>query len=75
MLTRLWQRWKSAEVKTLTVPVDDLFVRAGELTKLWDAKLGSGFGEAKRHQVLAQLQKEFPTKSHREFALVIEAVL
>jgi hypothetical protein len=57
----------------LTVPRDALLRRAVALTRefaTWDAS-----GEAKRHQVYAQLQKEFPTRPHREIALAIEAAL
>lgn len=48
-----------ARVQTLTAEVDG-----------WDAS-----GEAKRHRVYAQLIKEFPGKSKREIAFVIEDVL
>ena len=53
-----------------------LLSRARELTKLAEeTHVGSGFGEARRHQVYARLIKEFPSWSRRAISLVIEAAL
>lgn len=60
-------------VVTLTVKRDDLLMRAIELViaaeKIWVG------GEARRHQVLARLMKEFPGQSKRSLALAIEAAV
>lgn len=55
------------------VPHDDVFASATLLTTDWNDRQASG--EYKRHQVLASLMKAFPTRSHRDIALAIEAAL
>lgn len=49
--------------------------RVRALIARWDATLGPGFGEAKRHQVYAQLLKEYPDTRKRDLAFAIEQVL
>lgn len=56
-------------------PPPPMLARVKQLTDEWDGKLGAGFGEAKRHNVYAQLIKEFPKVSKRELAYAIEWVL
>ena len=63
-------------VVTLVVPKDALYYRAVVLVADQEAmRSGSGMGESKRHQVLARLIKEFPTRSKRDVARAIEAAL
>jgi hypothetical protein len=53
-----------------------LRARARALTALWEARTqGKGFGEMKRHNVLSQLIKEYPTVGKRELSRVIEEAL
>lgn len=40
-----------------------------------EARLGAGFGDAKRRDVYARLMKEFPEARKRDLAFVIEQVL
>ena len=40
-----------------------------------EARFGAGYGEAKRRDVYAALQKRFPAARKRDLALVIEQVL
>lgn len=58
----------------LAVPVDELYERAVALTHAQESIEGRS-GESKRHQVLAQLMKEFPASPMRGIALAIEAAL
>lgn len=58
----------------LSIPVDELYARAVELTRAQEAIDGRS-GEAKRHQVLAQLRKDHPDATTRAIALAIEAAL
>ena len=50
-------------------------VRVRVLVSAWEAKLGAGFGEAKCHNVYAQLLKEYPTARKRDLRYAIERVL
>jgi len=54
------------------VPGDDLAQAADRLVAAWEAQLGAGFGEAKRHQVYAALIKQFPAVEKRSIARAIE---
>lgn len=65
----------SAPVVTLTVPKDALYHRALVLTAAADQRHSPDHGEAKRHQVYSQLQKEFPAARKRAIGRAIEAVL
>lgn len=58
----------------IPVPADDLLDRARVLTQAQESYAGRS-GEAKRHQVYAQLWKEFPERSKRQMARTIEAAL
>ena len=58
----------------LAVPADALLARARVLAEAQEAYADRS-GEAKRHQVLAQLVKEFPDRPVRQIALAIEAGL
>ena len=58
----------------LLVPRDAVLAAAVALVRQWDTSHPApGFGEMKRHQVYAQLQKDFPTAAKGDLALVIEA--
>jgi hypothetical protein len=57
------------------VVADPLFCAAKALTEQWEAALGAGYGEAKRHQVLAALAKQYPDLSKRTLAQAIEDAL
>ena len=49
--------------------------RVQELMDEQDARWNDRSGEAKRHQVLARLVKEFPTVRERELGLIIEQLM
>lgn len=49
--------------------------RVRSLMAIMDARFGAGFGEAKRHNVYAQLIKEYPDVRKRDLAYAIEQVL
>lgn len=49
-----------------------LMDRVTQLCRAQDTAHGAGYGEAKRHQVYAQLIKEFPDTPKRVLALAIE---
>lgn len=52
-----------------------LLMRAKELTDGAEHTFPAGFGEARRHDVLARLRKEFPCCPQRHAALAIELTL
>lgn len=62
-------------VQHLHIPVDDLWLRARALTKDAESFAPGTSGDYKRAHVYAQLQREFPSRSLRALAQVIEAVL
>lgn len=65
---------ESWDVVKLSVPKDEVYSRARLL--ILEAKTNTHTsGESKRHQVYAQLIKEFPKQYKRHLALVIETVL
>ena len=72
-----WQMWLLERVFEILGggAIEDLAGRAKKLTKEAEARLGAGFGEAKRHQVYAQLIKEFPKVTKREISRAIEDAL
>lgn len=72
VIRALWPA-KRPDAVTLTVPRDAVYARACVLVDLADDAHSSSHGEAKRHQVLAQLQKDFPDA--RDLGVVIEAAL
>lgn len=72
----LWRRPDvSGPVVTLTVSRDALYHRALVLTAAADQRHSPDHGEAKRHQVYSQLQKEFPAQGKRTLSRAIEAAL
>lgn len=78
MFLRRLAEWLDVQPVTaeilLSVPVDELYARTVALTRVQE-QIDGRSGEAKRHQVLAQLRKEFPTTATRSLALAIEAAL
>lgn len=67
--------WLVAKIEP-TESVSPLLARARALAALWEVRTtGKGFGEMKRHNVLAQLVKEYPTVAKRELSRVIEEAL
>lgn len=74
-LLRRVARWLEHASVELVVPQDALYADAVRLVAEWETRLGSGFGEAKRHQVLAALQKVQPGRAIQDLALAIEAAV
>lgn len=70
----LLERLAPADVVTLAVPRDALLEQARVLTAA-QTRIPDRSGEAKRHQVYAQLQKAFPDRLHRHLSHAIEAAL
>lgn len=73
----LWRQrpTRAVEAVILTVPKDALYQRAVTLTAEAEARHSPAHGEVKRHQVFAQLEKEFPAALGRAIARAIEAAL
>ena len=73
---RIWLALKLRQLAAwLDPPSGPLAIRTRVLIHEAEQRLGAGFGEAKRHQVYAQLIKEFPALSKRHLSLAIEHAL
>lgn len=59
----------------LMVPIDALLANARVLVQAQETRYPSRSGEAKRHQVYAELVKLFPDRTKRAIAVAIEAAL
>ena len=68
-------RWLDPPPVVVAPPGDPLLERARVLVVDAEQRHGVGKGEAKRHQVMAQLIKDFPATSHRMISRAIEAAL
>jgi hypothetical protein len=67
-------KWAASDALYLIVPNDGIVARARVLAGFQE-QYADRSGESKRHQVLAQLLKDFPGNAKRDIALAIEAAL
>lgn len=74
-LVNLFLRWCIALDPGLAPVRPDYLATAQMLTEHWEAVLGAGYGEAKRHHCLAGLAKMYPALSKRTLSQAIEDAL